>query len=138
MEAVVNAPSPLPVRVQGGSHLSVSAGMLSLIPVTCPHLPLSSPGCWLLKPLGPDEGVLLEGLLVSPCLVTVEGGVLHTPLTNVGTTDAMLHLYQVVGTVQWVEVANPDSLSFESTKTSPQYLASLCHHSWQKQELLPP
>lgn len=133
MEAVINAPSQFPVRLQEESQIRVLAGTLSLIPVTCPQVPLSDPVCWLLEPLGPDEGALPDGLLVSPCLVTATGGALFAPIFNIGTTDVTLHPHQVIATVQWVEVTNPVNISSEPPKTCPQHLATV---SSQQAELI--
>lgn len=126
MDAVVNAPSPFKVRVQGGSPIRVPAGTLSMIPVTCPQVPLREPVSLLLEPLELEEGALPVGLLVSPCLVLAERGTLFAPITTVGNTDVMLHPRKVVATVQCADVVRPDAaLSEPSAETSSRYTVSV-------------
>ncbi len=128
MEAVIDAPSPFPVRMQEESQIRIPAGTLSLFPVTCPQVPLNDPVCWLLEPLGPDDGALPDGLLVSPCLVTATGGALFAPITNVGTIDVTLHPHQVIATVQWIEMTDAVNTPSGLPKSCPQQLATVSSH----------
>ena len=100
IEAIVSSSSAFKVRVQGKRPICVTAGTLSMIPVTCPQVP---PMAFLLEPLGLLDVGLPEGLLVSPALVHAEKGTLYAPVTNVGQSDVWLVPRRVIGTVQVVE-----------------------------------
>lgn len=100
IEAIVSSSSTFKVRVQGKLPIRIAAGTLSMVPVTCPQVP---PMDFLLEPLGPLDGCLPEGLLVSPALVHAERGTIYAPVTNVGQSDVWLAPRRVVGKVQAVE-----------------------------------
>ena len=100
IETVVSSSSPFKVRVQGRLPICIAAGTLSMIPVTCPQVP---PTQFLLEPLGPLDGCLPEGLLISPAVVHAERGILYTPVTNVGQSDVWLVPRRVIGTIQRVD-----------------------------------
>lgn len=99
-----------------------------MVPVTCPQLPSSSKVEFLLEPLGPDEGTLPEGLLVSPALVKAERGLLYAPVTNVATRDVWITPRRLIGSVQVVKAALKYSspkveLSFD--ESSHEYIAKI-------------
>lgn len=100
MEALANSPDPHPIRVQGKKPFCVKAGSLCYVPVTCPQMPTHHTVDLFVEPLGPEEGSLPEGLLVSPSLVTAKQGIAFIPITNVGETDVWLTPRRVVATVQ--------------------------------------
>lgn len=100
MEAIVSSATAFQVRVQGRLPIRITAGTLSMVPVTCPQVP---PMEFLLEPLGPLEGCLPEGLLISPALVHAERGTLYAPVTNVGQSDVWLTPRRVLGTVQMID-----------------------------------
>lgn len=104
MEAMANSPEPHRVRVQGKKSFCVPAGTQSYVPVTCPKMPVNTPIDLLIEPLGPDDGFLPEGLLVSPSLVKGEGGEAFVPVTNVGKADVWLTPRRVIATVQLASV----------------------------------
>ncbi|KAK0146674.1 Retrovirus-related Pol polyprotein from transposon 412 [Merluccius polli] len=97
IETVVSSSSPFKVRVQGRLPICIAAGTLSMIPVTCPQVP---PTQFLLEPLGPLDGCLPEGLLISPAVVHAERGILYAPVTNVGQSEVWLAPRRVIGTIQ--------------------------------------
>lgn len=107
-EAILNAPQPFRVRVQGSLPIRIYAGTLTMVPVTCPQTYLKE---FLLEPLMFEDGCLPEGLLLSPSLVQAELGTLYAPITNVSKTDVWLPPRHVVGVVQ--------ALTFGSACVSP-------------------
>lgn len=102
IRAVINAPSPFKVKVQGKSAVCLGAGALSMVPVTCPQLESAK---FLLEPLGFEDGHLPEGLLVSPTLVVAKKGLLYAPVVNVSCMEVWLPPRCVIGTVQPVRIA---------------------------------
>lgn len=107
VEAVVNSTIAFKACVRRGLPILIAAGTMSMVPVTCPQLPL---GEFLLEPLSSDETPLPSGLLVSPTLLQTSKGVLYAPVTNVGHVDVWLPSQRVVGTVQVVaNTAEDDS-----------------------------
>lgn len=82
----------------------MAADPLIMVPVTCPKVPSRHHLECLVEPLGPDEGSLPEGLLVSPALVTSESGVVHVPVTNVGYSDVWPTPRRVIATVSMATV----------------------------------
>lgn len=103
IKAVINAPRPFKVKVQGKSAVCLGAGALSMIPVTCPQLESAE---FLLEPLSFEDGHLPEGLLVSPTLVAAKKGLLYAPVVNVGCMEVWLPPRCVIGTVQPVMITS--------------------------------
>ena len=68
IKAVVNAATPFKVKMMGKSLFCITAGCLTMVPVTCPQLESAE---FLLEPLSFEEEQLPEGLLVSPTLVSL-------------------------------------------------------------------
>ena len=64
----------------------------------------------LLDPGGSD---LAPGLLLFPCLVTVNNGVAYVPVVNVGATGANVHSKQVLGMLHVVEGIEEEQLCFK-------------------------
>lgn len=63
----------------------------------------------------PPELGLPVGLLASPCLVKVVKGTAFIPVTNVGTTEAVLHLRTRLGILSQATVVSlPAGVSEES------------------------
>lgn len=60
----------------------------------------------LMKPSGTD---LAPGLHLSPELVTVTNGVACVPVVNVVDTGSSVHLRQILGTLQSVEVVRGEN-----------------------------
>lgn len=121
-EAVLNSTTAFKVKVLGDQPVCIAAGTLFMVPLTCPQLPLAE---FLLEPLGPDEGTLPEGLLVSSALLQAEYGTLYAPITNVSSLDVWLFPRRVVSTVQVasVEVEASDSLAFLVNQTTSERVA---------------
>lgn len=69
------------VRVLEKTGEFIPAGSVKFVKVTCPRVPYAPPATMLLDPGGSD---LAPGLLLSPSLVTVDNGVAHVPVVNVG------------------------------------------------------
>lgn len=103
-ETIANSPEPFKMRVKGKNPLWVAAGTLIMVPVTCPKVPSQQHMEFLVEPLRPGEGVLPEGLLVSPALVASERGEVHVPVTNVGYDDVWLTPRRVIATVSMATV----------------------------------
>lgn len=103
-QAVANPSEAHKVRVQGKTPICVAAGTLTLVPVTCPKVPSQKQVEFLVEPLGFDEGVLPDGLLISPALVFAERGVAYIPVTNVHHSDVWLTPRRVMATVQVVDL----------------------------------
>lgn len=97
IKAVLNAPKPFRVKLQGKTPVYLEAGALTMVPVTCPQLDSTE---FLLEPLGFEDEQLPEGLLVSPTLVMAKKGLLYAPIVNVGNTGAWLPPRSAIGTVQ--------------------------------------
>lgn len=121
-EAITNSTVAFKVKVLGDRPICMVAGTLSMVPVTCPQLSLAE---FLLEPLGPDEGTLPEGLLISPALLHAEYGTLYAPITNVSCLDVWLPPRRVVGTVQVASVAveAPASLAFSVSQMASERVA---------------
>ncbi|KAL6467387.1 hypothetical protein MHYP_G00251910 [Metynnis hypsauchen] len=115
-EAILSSPQPFRVRVQGSLPIRISAGTLALVPVTCPQTYLTK---FLLEPLGPGDGCLPEGLLLSPSLVQVEAGILYAPVTNVSNVDVWLPPRHVVGVVQALMFGSFGASHVRSPATAP-------------------
>ena len=99
VKAIVNAPKPFKVKVQGTASVCLEAGALTMVPVTCPHLESAE---FLLEPVGLEDEQLPEGLLVSPTLVVAKKGLLYAPVVNVSTMEVWLPPRSTIGTVQVV------------------------------------
>lgn len=123
-EAITNSTVAFKVKVLGDRPICIPAGTLFMVPVTCPQLPLAE---FLLEPLGPDEGTLPEGLLISPALLHAEYGTLYAPITNVSSLDVWLPPRRVVGTVQVASVAveASASLAFSVSQMASEHVASI-------------
>lgn len=57
----------------------------------------------------PNESGLPEGLMASPALVRVIGGMVYVPVVNVGTSDVLLFPRKVLGTLAVVHVVSPSA-----------------------------
>lgn len=103
-QAVANPSEAHKVRVQGKAPICVKAGTLTLVPVTCPQIPSQKQVEFLVEPLEFGEGVLPDGLLISPALVLAERGLAYIPVTNVHNSDVLLIPRRVIATVQVTEL----------------------------------
>lgn len=103
IKAIVNAPKPFKVKVQGRASVCLGAGTLSMVPVTCPQLESAES---LLEPLGFEDGQLPEGLLVSPTLVPANKDLLYAPVVNVSSIEVWLRPSCIIGTVQPVMITS--------------------------------
>ena len=133
-EAVLNSTEAYKVRVQGRTPVHVAAGTLTMVPVTCPQLPASSSTEFLLEPLESDEGILPDGLLLSPALVKAERGLLYAPVTNVGVRDVWISPRRLIGSVQIAKATLRHShptveLSFD--ESSHEYIAQIASQEVQ-------
>ncbi|KAL2087111.1 hypothetical protein ACEWY4_018170 [Coilia grayii] len=113
IRAVLNAPEPFRAKLHGRAPVFLEAGALTLIPVTCPQLDSVE---FLLEPLGFEEELLPEGVLVSPALVSAKKGLLYAPMVNVGTSGTWLPPRSTIGTVQVITASSaraPTSISVD-------------------------
>lgn len=124
-ETIANSPDPFKVRVKGKSPLFVAAGTLTMVPVTCPKAPSQHNMEFYVAPLEPEEGVLPEGLLVSPAVVVSERGLMHVPVINVGDSDVWLTPRRVIATVSMATVVSEHSSQVVS---SNECAASVAQH----------
>lgn len=102
MEAVVNAPEALQIRVQGKTPICVPAGTITFVPVTCAQVPMGCSAMFLVEPLEPEVGAFPEGLLL-PSIISLFVDKTSVPITNVGNSDVCLAPCRVVGTMQSVQ-----------------------------------
>lgn len=103
IQAVLHAPKPFKVKVQGKAPVCLGPGTLTMVPVTCPQLEAAE---FLLEPLCLEDGQLPEGVLVSPTLVSAKRGLLHAPVVNVGCSEVWLAPRRAIGTVQVVNTTS--------------------------------
>nr|XP_055035571.1 uncharacterized protein LOC129423357 [Misgurnus anguillicaudatus] len=72
------------VRVQSLHPVQIPAGTMRLVPALCPKS-IKSCTTFVLEPLGPSDGGLPPGVLISPALVQCTQGIVQIPVVNVGT-----------------------------------------------------
>lgn len=70
------------VKVQPRHPVQIPAGTMRLVPALCPKSIKSCTSVFL-EPLGPDEGGLPAGVLISPALLQCIQGIVQIPVVNV-------------------------------------------------------
>lgn len=88
--------------MKGKDPLWLAAGTLTMVPVTCPKVPLASYGVSS-GDITARRGCTIRGP-VSPAEVASERVVVHVPVTNGGYADVWLPERSVIATVSMVTV----------------------------------
>lgn len=77
------------VKVQSRHPVQIPAGTMRLVPALCPKSIKSCTSVFL-EPLGPDDGGLPAGVLISPALLQCIQGMVQIPVVNVSTEPLYL------------------------------------------------
>lgn len=105
-----------PVRVRGRRKIQIPGGTMKLVPTTCRKASPVHTGSALFEPL--DSG-LPNGLLASPALVKVLNGTAFIPVTNVGTTEVILHPRIQIGALCQAEIVSQPESIIETMEEEP-------------------